>query len=82
LLVEGLKLVGLPQPAILEGYNVEKTTRAALVAGGTGQGTLIGNTLEDAAAALGCTIVRWEPIQDANCYHLRVHLAYPQSAGS
>src|SRR5437667_541 len=43
LLAEGLGLAGMPKPAILEGYNVEKTTRATLAGGGDGQGTLIGN---------------------------------------
>jgi hypothetical protein len=81
LLADGLKQIGLPQPVILEGYNVEKSTHNALAAGSNGQGTLIGNTLEDTAKALGGTVVRWEPIPDANCYHLRVHLSYPQSAG-
>ena len=74
---DGLKLVGFPKPMILEGYNVEKGTLAALAAGSTGQGTLIGNFLDDAAAALGGTIVHWKPIQDVGCYHLRVHIAYP-----
>ena len=77
LFADGLKLVGFPKPMILEGYNVEKGTLAALAAGSTGQGTLIGNFLDDAAAALGGTIVHWKPIQDVGCYHLRVHIAYP-----
>lgn len=77
LLAEGLKQVGMPKPIVLEGYNVERTTAAALANGGTGQGTLIGNMLEDAAAALGGIVARWEPIQDGNAWHLRAHVTYP-----
>lgn len=77
LLAEGLQQAGMPKPVILEGYNVERNTSAALAAGADGQGTRIGNMLEDAAQALGGTIVRWEPIKDGSVWHLRVHLAYP-----
>lgn len=77
LLAEGLKQAGMPKPAILEGYNVERTTAANLAKGGTGQGTLLGNLLEDTATALGGTVTRWEPIQDANAWRLRVHVTYP-----
>jgi len=77
LLAAGLRQVGLPRPMILEAYNVERSTHAALSAGGTGQGTRIGNLLENTAAALGGSVVRWEPIPDVGCYHPRVHIAYP-----
>jgi hypothetical protein len=63
LLAEGLQQSGMPRPAILEGFNVERSTAAALAAGGNGQGTLLGNMLEDAARALGGTVTRWEPNQ-------------------
>ena len=65
------------QPAILEGYNVEKTTATALAIGASGQSTLIGNMLEDTTMALGGSVSRWEPIQDGNAWHLRVHVTYP-----
>jgi hypothetical protein len=77
LVAEGLQQVGVPAPAILEAYNVERNTAAALAAGGDGQGTLLGNMLEDAAAALGATVTRREPIRDGNAWHLRVHLSFP-----
>jgi hypothetical protein len=77
LLADGLRQVGMGRPAVLEGYNVERTTRAALAAGGNGRGTLIGNTLEDTVRALGGAIARWEPVPDGNYYHLRVHISYP-----
>ena len=77
LLAEGLKLTGMPKPMILEGYNVERNTQAALVAGGNGQGTLIGHLLEDTVNSLGGTITRWEPMMDGNTWHLRVHISYP-----
>lgn len=77
LLAEGLKLIGLSQPATLEGYNVERTTAFALAGGSDGQGTRIGYLLRNAALALGGTIDRWEPIQDGNIWHLRLHLIYP-----
>jgi hypothetical protein len=77
LLADGLRQIGMPRPLILEAYNVERSTRAVLAAGGTGQGTLLGNLLEDTAAALGSTVVRWEAIPVGNYYHLRAHLVYP-----
>ena len=77
LLAEGLKQAAMPQPRVLEAYNVERTTAAALANGGSGLGTLIGNTLEDTAAALNGTITHWEPIQDGNAWHLRAHVTYP-----
>jgi hypothetical protein len=77
LVAEGLQQSGMPKPAILEGFNVEKTTANALNSGGTGQGTLIGNMLEDAVGALGGTISRWEPIKDGSIWRLRVHISYP-----
>jgi len=67
----------MPKPRVLEAYNAERTTTAALANGGSGQGTLIGNMLEDTAGALGGTITRWEPIQDGNAWHLRAHVIYP-----
>lgn len=67
----------MSQPAIMEGYNVERTTAAALANGASGQGTLIGKMLEDLAVALGGSGSRWEPIQDGNAWHLRVHMTYP-----
>jgi hypothetical protein len=77
LLAEGLQLSGMPEPAILEAYNVERTTAIALDAGGTGQGTRMGNLLEDAARALGGTITRWEPMKDGQIWRLRIHISYP-----
>ena len=77
LLAAGLQQAGMPRPVILEGFNVEKTTAAALAAGKTGQGTLIGNMLEDAARGLGGTVTRWEPIKDGAVWHLRVYMDYP-----
>jgi len=77
LLAEGLWQTVLPKPAILEGYNVEKSTAAVLAAGGSGQGTLIGNMLEDAATALGGAVGRWESVRDGNIWHLRAHVSYP-----
>jgi hypothetical protein len=77
LLADGLKQGGMFKPAILEGYNVERSTATALANGASGQGTLIGNLLEDLAMALGGSVSRWEPIQDGNAWHLRVHVTYP-----
>jgi hypothetical protein len=77
LLADGLRQAGMLKPAILEGYNVERSTAIALANGSNGQGTLIGNLLEDLAMALGGSISRWEPIQDGNAWHLRVHVTYP-----
>jgi hypothetical protein len=77
LLADGLKQVGMHRPAILEGYNVERITAAALANGANGQGTVIGDMLEDFAAALGGNVSRWEPIQDGNAWHLRVHISFP-----
>jgi hypothetical protein len=42
----------LPKPTILETFNVEKSTAAALTSGGNGQGTRIGNMLDDTAKSL------------------------------
>jgi hypothetical protein len=72
LLAEGLPQAGLSQPTILEGYNVEKTTRAVLVSGQDGRGSRIGNLLADTATALGGIVVRWEPMQDGSAWHLRL----------
>ena len=77
ILADGLQQSGMPKPAILEGFNVEKTTAAVLGSGGTGQGTLLGNMLDDTAKALGGTVTRWEPLEDGNIWHLRVHISYP-----
>ena len=68
---------GMPNPAILEAYNVERSTASALAAGGDGQGTRLGDVLEDTARALGGTVTRWEPIKDGNVWHLRAHVSYP-----
>jgi hypothetical protein len=78
LLASGLTQARMPRPAILEAYNVvEKGTRAALDGGGTGQGTRIGDLLEDAAKSLGGAVSRWEPIRDGSAWHLRAHVVYP-----
>lgn len=77
LLAEGLRLFGMSKPAILEGFNVERSTTSALAAGGDGQGTLIGNMLEDAAMELGGTVIRFEPIKDGTIWHLRLYIVYP-----
>jgi len=77
LIAEGLKQAGMPKPTVVEGYNVERTTAADLANGGSGQGTLIGNMLQDLATALGGTVTRWEPIKDGNAWHLRAHLTFP-----
>jgi hypothetical protein len=77
LLAEGLQQTGMSKPTVLEGFNVEKTTATALGAGGNGQGTRIGNMLEDTARALGGTVTRWEPLKDGMIWHLRVHVSYP-----
>jgi hypothetical protein len=77
LLADGLKQAGMSRPAILEAYNVVRTTAAVLDAGGDGQGTRLGNMLEDAAKALGGTVIRWEPLRDGSTWHLRVHISYP-----
>jgi hypothetical protein len=77
LIADGLNQVGLPRPAILEAYNVERTTADALAAGRDGQGTRVGNLLEDVVRARGGTVVRWQPIHDGTAWHLRVHISYP-----
>ena len=77
LLADGLRQAGMPKPAILEAFNVERSTAAALIAGGTGQGTRIGNLLEETTGALGGTMARWEPVRDGSLWHLRAHVTYP-----
>jgi hypothetical protein len=77
LLADGLQQTSVPQPSILEGYNVEKTTAVALAAGGSGQGTWIGKLLADAATALGGRVTTWEPVRDGTIWHLRIHIEYP-----
>lgn len=67
----------MAQPAMLEVYNVEENTERELAAGRDGQGSLLGNMLEDAAVALGGVISLWQPIKDGNVWHLRAHVAYP-----
>ena len=67
----------MPKPAILEGYNVERSTANALDAGGTCSGTRVGSLLGDTARALGGTVTRWEPIREGSIWHIRVHLSYP-----
>jgi hypothetical protein len=76
LLGEGLRQSSLPKPTILEAFNVEKSTATALASGGNGQGTRIGNMLDDAAKSLSGRVTRWEPIKDGNIWHLRVHVSY------
>jgi hypothetical protein len=77
LLADGLQQLRMPRPAVLEAYNVEKTTEAVLRGGGDGRGTLLGNMLADTAAALGGTITRWQPVWDGSAYHLKVYISYP-----
>lgn len=77
LIADGLHKAGLTAPVILEAYNVERATRYALITGGKGQGTRIGNLLEDIAKALGGSVNHWEPIQDGSDWHLRIHITYP-----
>ena|GEM_PF-2829437 len=77
LIADGLTQAGVSKPAILEGFNVEKSTAAALGSGSDGRGTLIGNMLADTAKALGATITLWEPIRDGGIWHLRIHLSHP-----
>ncbi len=80
LIADYLRQIGFSHPAVLELYNVEKRTSAVLASGGDGQGTLIGNMLQNAGQDLGGTVVRWDPVPDGNIYHLRVHVVYPESA--
>lgn len=77
LLADGLKQAGIPKPVILEAYNVERTTAITLTNGGSGQGTRIGNLLEDIAMSLGGSITGWQPIKDGNAWHLRASVTYP-----
>ena len=77
LLADGLAQVGMAQPAVVEAYNVERTTRVVLAAGGDGKGTVIGNMLEDTVTALGGTVLRWVPVHDGNAFHLQVWITYP-----
>lgn len=77
LLAEVLAHLGVPQPGVLEGYNVDRWTRAALRAGGDGQGTPAGYLLDNTVMALDGAIIRWEPESDIVAYHLRVHIVYP-----
>lgn len=77
LLAEGLRQSMMPRPTIIEGFNVEKTTAIRLDAGGSGQNTRVGNMLENAAGALGGTVLRWEPIRQGTIWNLRAHLTYP-----
>jgi len=67
----------MPKPAVLEAFNVVKTTATVLAAGGNGQGTVIGNLLQDAAQALGAAVTRWEPVMDGIIWHLRIYLSFP-----
>ncbi len=67
----------MPEPAIIEAFNVEKSTALALNSGGTCRGTRIGDLLADAASALGGTITQWEPIKDGQIWRLRIHISYP-----
>jgi hypothetical protein len=77
LIADGLQQAGVAKPTVLEAYNVERTTATELEAGGDGQGTLLGNMLEDVARALGGAVNQWEPIKDGTIWHLRIHISYP-----
>ena len=77
LLAEGLQIAVFSKPACLEAYNVEPTTAYALASGADGQGTPIGNMLDDAANGLGATVARWEPSNVGNAWQLRIYLLYP-----
>jgi hypothetical protein len=77
LLADALRQAGLPHPLTLEAYNVDRGTAAVQATGGTGQGTRLGNMLEDIASALGGVIVQWEPVPDGGVWHLRIHMIYP-----
>lgn len=77
LLAEALEQIGLSQPRVLESYNVDKRTLAALIAGRDGQGTPAGYLLENTVKALGGVILQWEPERDIAAYNLRVHIVYP-----
>lgn len=68
---------GMPRPAILEAYNVDRLTTAALATGSDGSDTPLGRFLARVVAALGGTVVRWEPVPDGLCYHLWAHVEYP-----
>ena len=76
-IAEGLVQTPLPRPKVLEAYNVEETTACRLMIGEDGQGTLLGNTIEDTAKTLGTKIERRETVPDIGAIHLRVHLSYP-----
>lgn len=76
-MADGLKQARMAQPAIIEAYNVEKTTAASLARGQEGQGTRVGNLLADTVSVLGGIVTRWEPIRDGSSWHLRVHVSYP-----
>jgi hypothetical protein len=78
LLAEGLAQTALPKPSVLEAYNViEATTRYNLETGGTGEATMVGRMLARTVAALGGTVVAWEPVADGQAFHLRVRIDYP-----
>ena len=77
LLAEGLGQTPFSKPAILEAYNVERTTANNLAAGGDGRATLIGNLLEDTTAGLGGSILYWMPVPAGGVWHLRVFISYP-----
>jgi hypothetical protein len=77
LLAEGLQLSGMPEPAMIEAFNVEKSTALVLNSGVTGSGTRMGDLLADAASALGGTITQWEPVKDGRMWRLRIHISYP-----
>lgn len=77
LIADGIRQSIISKPTVLEGHNVETTTATALSLGGTGQGTLIGNLLDDIVTALGGVVMTWEPIRDGKIWHLRAHVSYP-----
>ncbi len=70
------------RPVVLEGYNVEKSTSAALKSGSTGEGTRIGYLIANVAKALRADIVRWESEREGEIWHLRIYLSYPESVRS
>ena len=67
----------MPNPVILEVFNVERSTANDLDAGAYGQTTRMGKMLEDLAGELGGSVARWEPIRDGGIWHLRCHVKYP-----
>lgn len=77
LMAASIVQAGMPAPAILEAYNVERSTAAALAAGSDGSDTPLGRFLGRVAIALGGVVVRWEPIPIGRDFHLWAHVEYP-----